>query len=249
MMNKWALIREAVQNMNKRVAVALLLAATMIGIGVGPTEAQDLGPAAANVVIDEDMMQEQVQSGQSIPGDAIRLRIIANSDSAEDQKLKRDIRDEIIKAIAVEVEGIESAEAARDAIRAAVPEMNEIAERVIAAKGYSYPVATDFGLVPFPTKMYGTEVYPAGEYEALRIQVGAAQGQNWWCVLFPPLCFVDMSNGDAVQAKDMETAAITTVAVKDAAGEEQEVEVRSALLDKVSSWWDGLTDSIGGFFA
>lgn len=249
MMNKWALIREAVQNMNKRVAVALLLAATMIGIGVGPTEAQDLGPAAANVVIDEDMMQEQVQSGQSIPGDAIRLRIIANSDSAEDQKLKRDIRDEIIKAIAVEVEGIESAEAARDAIRAAVPEMNEIAERVIAEKGYSYPVATDFGLVPFPTKMYGTEVYPAGEYEALRIQVGAAQGQNWWCVLFPPLCFVDMSNGDAVQAKDMETAAITTVAVKDAAGEEQEVEVRSALLDKVSSWWDGLTDSIGGFFA
>ncbi|TCP57715.1 stage II sporulation protein R [Tumebacillus sp. BK434] len=249
MRQELAMVREAVEKVNKRAAIALLLAAAMIGIGVGPTEAQDLGPVAANVVIDDEMMQEQVQTGQSIPGDAIRLRIIANSDSAEDQQLKRDIRDEIIAAIAVEVEGLKTAEAAREQIRAAVPEMNEIAKRVIEEQGYSYPVATDFGLVPFPTKMYGTEVYPAGEYEALRIQVGEAKGQNWWCVLFPPLCFVDMSNGDAVKAKDMETAAITTVAVKDAAGGEQEVEVRSALFDKIASWWDGLTDSIGGFFA
>ncbi|WP_157729330.1 stage II sporulation protein R [Tumebacillus algifaecis] len=249
MMNWVAKIREAVQKVNKRVVVALLLAA-MLGTGMLMAPMNGQAVATEAVLVPEEQQQGvQLQQGQSIPGDAIRLRIIANSDKPEDQQLKRDIRDQIIAAIAQEVAGLQTAEAAHEAIRLAVPQMNEIAQRVIEAQGYSYQAVTDFGRVPFPTKMYGSEVYPAGEYEALRIQIGEAQGQNWWCVLFPPLCFVDLSNGDAVQAKDMETAAITTVALKDAAGEEQEVEVRSAFFDKLSAWWDGFTDSIGGFFA
>jgi stage II sporulation protein R len=194
-------------------------------------------------------LQQIVDEEGIIPEQAIRLRIIANSDDPADQQLKRDVRDEIIKAVAEEVRGVEDEDVARDKIRAAVPKMNEIAERVILSKGYAYDVNTDFGMVPFPTKLYGDRVYPAGDYEALRIQIGAAGGQNWWCVLFPPLCFVDMANGDAVaQAKDMDeqkseqtSDAITTVAVMDADnGGEQEVEVRSALLDKITGFFRSL---------
>jgi stage II sporulation protein R len=233
---------------SKRVAAAMVLAVSMVGFSV-MTAPQQGQAVSEPVVIEEEV---QAQPGQSIPADAIRLRIIANSDKPEDQQLKRDVRDVIIQAVAEEVEGLKTAEEAREAIRKAVPKMNEIAKEVIAEKGFSYSVQTDFGLVPFPTKMYGNEVYPAGEYEALRIQIGEAKGQNWWCVLFPPLCFVDMSNGDAVQAKpqDMETSApIATVAVQDGSGGEQEVEVRSAFFDTISEWWNDLTDSIGGFFA
>ncbi|MGZ4112260.1 MAG: stage II sporulation protein R, partial [Tumebacillaceae bacterium] len=179
-------------------------------------------------------------------------RIIANSDDPADQKLKRDVRDQIIAAVAVQVRGTQNADEARAKIRAAVPEMNTIAEKVIKEKGYSYPVKTDFGMVPFPTKLYGDQVYPAGNYEALRIQIGKAAGQNWWCVLFPPLCFVDMANGDAVaQPKDMPehkpaTKPLTTVNVLNASqGVQQKVEVRSALLDTLSGLWDKIT----GFFA
>jgi stage II sporulation protein R len=203
-------------------------------------------------------LQQIVDEEGIIPEQAIRLRIIANSDDPADQKLKRDVRDEIIKAVAEEVRGVEDEAAARDKIRAAVPQMNKIAEQVILSKGYAYDVKTDFGLVPFPTKLYGDKVYPAGDYEALRIQIGAAGGQNWWCVLFPPLCFVDMANGDAVaQAKDMEgqkpgekadeqkseqkSDAITTVSVKNADnGGQQEVEVRSAFLDKIVGFFHNL---------
>lgn len=206
------------------------------------------GQAAATMKVEQPKTKSELQAIAEedgiIPNESIRLRIIANSDDAADQQLKRDIRDRIIQAVAEEVRGIEDEELAREQIRLAVPRMNEIAAQVIAEQGYSYDVATDFGLVPFPTKLYGDTVYPAGDYEALRIQIGEAQGQNWWCVLFPPLCFVDMANGDAVQAKDMDeekSEPITTVSVTDSAdGQEKEVEVRSALFDTISGWFGSL---------
>lgn len=235
--------KELVKKVDKRVAVATVLAAAFWTTGLvtqAVTEAQIASattPAATSAYVADEEANE-------IPEGAIRLRIIANSDSDADQQLKRDIRDEIIKAMGEVLRGTEDEVAARDMISQAVPQMNEVAERVIKEQGYSYSVKTDFGMVPFPTKMYGNKVYPAGEYQALRIQIGAAQGQNWWCVLFPPLCFVDMANGDAVQAqpKDMEAqGVVATIEVEDAAtGEDTEVQVRSKLVDKISEWWDSI---------
>jgi len=224
------------------VAAAVLVSMVMGGI------LSANGQAASTMAVEQPKTKSELQAIAEeegiIPNESIRLRIIANSDDAADQQLKRDIRDRIIQAVAEEVRGIEDEELAREQIRLAVPKMNEIAAQVIAEQGYSYTVSTDFGLVPFPTKLYGDTVYPAGDYEALRIQIGAAEGQNWWCVLFPPLCFVDMANGDAVQAKDMgeeKSEPITTVSVKDSAdGQEKEVEVRSALFDKISGWFGSL---------
>lgn len=133
-----------------------------------------------------------------IPNEAIRLRILANSDSEPDQAVKRKIRDEVNKEITKWVSDLTSLEEARSLIQSRLPEIQEIAESVLAEEEMNQTVKTEFGKVNFPTKLYGQFLYPAGEYEAILITLGKGEGANWWCVLFPPLCFLDFSNGVAV---------------------------------------------------
>ena len=133
-----------------------------------------------------------------IPSDAIRLRILANSDSAEDQAIKRLVRDEVNKEITEWVLDLTSKEEARKTIKAGLPEIQKIAEDVVASQNSQQTVKVEFGQVEFPTKLYGQFLYPAGQYEAILITLGEGSGANWWCVLFPPLCFLDFSNGVAV---------------------------------------------------
>lgn len=134
-----------------------------------------------------------------IPNEAIRLRILANSDLEVDQELKREVRDEVNAAITEWVAELTSVESARDLIQSRLPEIKAIAEEVLAKNGSDQSVKTDFGKVEFPTKLYGEFLYPAGEYEAVLITLGEGKGANWWCVLFPPLCFLDFSNSVAVK--------------------------------------------------
>jgi stage II sporulation protein R len=133
-----------------------------------------------------------------IPDEAIRLRIIANSDQLEDQVVKQKVRDAIVKEMNTWVKKPKSIKEARACVEKHLPQFQSLAEDTVKQYGYTYPVKVDFKEVPFPTKLYGNQVYPAGNYEALRVTLGSGEGGNWWCVLFPPLCFVDMSNGDAV---------------------------------------------------
>ncbi|WP_375004633.1 stage II sporulation protein R [Bacillus velezensis] len=137
-----------------------------------------------------------------IPDEAIRLRILANSDNDEDQKLKRQIRDAVNKQITDWVKDITSIEEARRLIRSKLPEIKEIVKQTMKEKGAHQSVSVQFNKISFPTKLYGNMVYPAGKYEAILITLGNGEGANWWCVLFPPLCFLDFSNGEAV--KDQE---------------------------------------------
>lgn len=132
-----------------------------------------------------------------IPNEAIRLRILADSDLEKDQNIKRLIRDEVNKEITTWVQELTSIEAAREVIKSRLPEIQAIAERVVAAEGATQSVKTEFDKVQFPTKLYGKFLYPAGEYEAILITIGEGEGANWWCVLYPPLCFLDFSNGEA----------------------------------------------------
>ncbi|WP_078414967.1 stage II sporulation protein R [Priestia abyssalis] len=134
-----------------------------------------------------------------IPDEAIRLRILANSDSDEDQALKREIRDRVNEEINQWVADLTSVEAARELIKSRLPIIQGIAEEVVKEKQAGQEVQVDFGTVRFPTKLYGQFLYPAGEYEAILITLGKGEGANWWCVLFPPLCFLDFSNGEAVK--------------------------------------------------
>ncbi len=121
----------------------------------------------------------------------IRLHVLANSDEDFDQKLKLKVRDRIIK----ETEGIfddnSDFAVAKEEIQLNMEKIQKCAEDEIAKNGYDYPVSVRLGKSDFPTKEYGDLVLPKGEYEALRVEIGKAEGQNWWCVLFPPLCFVD----------------------------------------------------------
>lgn len=137
-----------------------------------------------------------------IPNEAIRLRILANSDLEADQQLKRQVRDAVNAEITEWVAELTSVEEARTLIESRLPEIQAIAEKVLASEGSEQTVQTDFGTVEFPTKLYGQFLYPAGEYEAILITLGDGKGANWWCVLFPPLCFLDFSNSVAVKEEE-----------------------------------------------
>lgn len=137
-----------------------------------------------------------------IPEDSIRLRILANSDSVEDQALKRRVRDAIVEQMNTWVKGPTTLEEARIIVNSHIPELEAVVDQVIQENGYRYTYKVELGIVPFPAKMYGDKVYPAGDYEALRVTIGEGAGQNWWCVLFPPLCFVDTAKGEAVAKEE-----------------------------------------------
>ncbi|WP_449538078.1 stage II sporulation protein R [Ferdinandcohnia sp. Marseille-Q9671] len=140
-----------------------------------------------------------------IPDEAIRLRILANSDSDKDQELKRMVRDEVNAEITEWVAELTSIEAARELIQERLPEIEKIVARVLERENSDQSYTVGYGSnVQFPTKLYGEFLYPAGEYEAILISLGEAKGANWWCVLFPPLCFLDFSTGDAIEASDEE---------------------------------------------
>ncbi|WP_223594909.1 stage II sporulation protein R [Neobacillus bataviensis] len=133
-----------------------------------------------------------------IPGEAIRLRILANSDFEQDQAIKRKVRDAVNAQITLWVQDLTSMEKARAVINAKLPEIQAIAEQVVREQNSDQSVKVEFGKVQFPTKLYGQFLYPAGEYQAILITLGKGEGANWWCVLYPPLCFLDFSNGIAV---------------------------------------------------
>ena len=133
-----------------------------------------------------------------IPNDAIRLRILANSDLEADQALKRKVRDAVNEEITKWVSELTSKEAAKDLLKEKLPEIQLIAERVVEEEQANQAVNVTFDKVDFPTKLYGEFLYPAGQYDAILITLGEGEGANWWCVLFPPLCFLDFSNGVAV---------------------------------------------------
>ncbi|KKK38077.1 stage II sporulation protein R [Mesobacillus campisalis] len=174
------------------------------------------------------------QDPMVIPNEAIRLRILADSDSAKDQEAKRLVRDAVNAEITNWVQDLTSLDEARTLIQSRLPEIQQIAEEVIASQGLDQSVKTEFGTVSFPTKLYGQFLYPAGEYEAILITLGEGTGSNWWCVLFPPLCFLDFSNGEATSEGFEESPEEEKTAEKAPVYEEQDqspVEVRFFLVD------------------
>lgn len=181
----------------------------------------------ANLIQIFDRAVVEAEGPVVIPDEAIRLRILANSDSSEDQALKRKVRDAVNAEITTWVKDLTSIEAARTLIDSRVPEIEKIAYQVLAEEGSSQTVDVDFGPVNFPTKIYGNYIYPAGQYEAILITLGNGEGANWWCVLFPPLCFLDFSNGDAVKQSEEEKET-------DAAKAENEVEVKFFLVELIN---------------
>jgi stage II sporulation protein R len=149
-----------------------------------------------------------------IPRDAIRLRILANSDTPADQTVKRQVRDAVNSRISDWVGGLKTSGQAATVIRGHLPELRQTVARTLRRLHADSTFTIKLGKADFPTKMYGTYVYPAGQYQALVISLGAGRGANWWCVLFPPLCFLDFSNSEAVRPDSAQQPDAADTAVK-----------------------------------
>ena len=128
---------------------------------------------------------------RAIAEQIIRLHVIANSDSEEDQAVKLKVKEIIITYLRGEMMDAHSVEEARQTIREHLPQVEEIAREKLLKEGYTYEVNASLEDCYFPVKEYGDMTFPAGQYEAWRVKLGKSSGRNWWCVMYPTLCFVD----------------------------------------------------------
>ncbi|WP_158282255.1 stage II sporulation protein R [Salipaludibacillus keqinensis] len=166
-----------------------------------------------------------------IPEESIRLRIKSNSNSAVDQQVKINIRDEVNRHISEWTSTMTDLADARHEIETRMPELETVIMNELEKLGKKTSFRVSLADVDFPTKQYGNRVYPAGEYEAVFIELGDGLGDNWWCVLFPPLCFVDFAEGsDQPVEVDQEEEE-----------EEEEVQISFFVVDVVQSLWGKIT--------
>lgn len=129
-----------------------------------------------------------LQTQDQLADKVVRLHVLANSDSEEDQALKLRVRDRVLERATELLEQSADRQEAEALLRGNLLELENLAAEEIAAAGYDYPVTAELTDTTFPTREYDGFTLPAGEYLALRIVIGEGAGQNWWCVVFPPLC-------------------------------------------------------------
>ena len=150
----------------------------------------------------------QIQQG--IAKEIIRFHVLANSDSEEDQGLKIKVKNRVVEYLHELLGDDTTLEETREAILSHMEEIRDISREVIRREGYAYPVTAGLTTAYFPEKTYGDCTFPPGEYEALQIKIGEAEGHNWWCVLYPSLCFVDDTHGVVTEEKKEELKNVLT---------------------------------------
>lgn len=168
-----------------------------------------------------------IEKNRTIDGfnkDIIRFHVRANSDTGEDQALKLEVRDEILDVMGEKFRNTKSLEESREIIMANMDEMKSIAKDVVDRWGKDYSIDVSLGQDYFPIRKYGNMVFPQGEYETLMIEIGEGKGQNWWCVMFPPLCFIDITHSVAFENEELEEFIID---------ETQPVKLKSIILDLI----------------
>ncbi|HFK1743718.1 stage II sporulation protein R [Bacillus cereus] len=192
----------------------------------------------AQLLVQFGYMKADAKGPSVIPKEAVRLRILANSDSDKDQALKRKVRDEVKAQIDGWVADLTSFEEARKVIQSHIPEIEKTVENTLKREGSKDSFQVKFSKnVKFPTKVYGNFIYPAGEYEAVLITIGEGEGANWWCVLFPPMCFLDFSSGTAVRKEEH-------VVKAESPEEEQVKQLDEEVIDKEEKKVDKKVDKV-----
>ena len=177
-----------------------------------------------------------LQSRDQLADKVVRLHILANSDSKEDQALKLRVRDRVLERATGLLEQTGDRREAEEVLQSHLPELERIAAEEISACGYEYDVTAEVANTMFPTKEYDGFTLPAGEYLALRIIIGEGNGHNWWCVVFPPLCTTaaaDVPASALAAGFDEEEVALVT--------EENEGYV---LKFKAMEWWEAIREKI-----
>jgi stage II sporulation protein R len=188
---------------------------------------------------------EQLQEG------VVRFHVIAKSDETVDQELKLDVRDAVLDYLRPSLEGVQDQQGAAALIQDKIPEIEQVAVKTLRAQGCSDPVDAYFGVFDFPVRVYGPLTFPEGKYQSLRVVLGEGKGKNWWCCLFPPLCYVDLTSS----AQELEEKAVNSDSIQFELGdgkrdqlEKPEEQQKSVLLiDSVSGSEDNfrLTTKIG----
>ena len=164
-----------------RTSICMAIALLIAGISTGVLVEQRIQKVEAKV--------SDVQ--QKLAGEVLRFHVLANSDRENDQNLKMKVTERVISYMKEQLPNAENVEVAKAWTRSHAGELEKVAQEVIREEGYTYSVKAELTTSYFPDKTYGDVMFPAGWYEALRIEIGNAKGQNWWCVLYPNLCFLD----------------------------------------------------------
>ena len=131
----------------------------------------------------------------TLSNEMIRFHVVANSDTTEDQLLKQQVKDEIIEYMEPLLKESKSIEETRKIINMYLPNIRNVAQEVVKKYGMEYKIYVNLDKANFPTKAYGDVILPSGEYEACRVIIGEGKGENWWCVMYPPLCYIDAASG------------------------------------------------------
>jgi len=148
-----------------------------------------IGLLAASLFYIHEKKEEKIQQG--IAEEVIRFHVLANSDAYKDQELKLEVRDLVLRYLENELRDCESVDQTRRKIRNKLAALEQLAGNYVQDRGYAYSVTAELVKDDFPEKTYGDCTFPAGEYEALRINIGEANGRNWWCMVYPGLCFTE----------------------------------------------------------
>lgn len=159
------------------IILALLLAAIITGLFVR-----------------KEHLTDQARLQEDLAREVLRFHILANSDSEEDQALKMAVKEQVLQYLESEMPETMDVGETKLWMRRHVDELEALSRGIVEAQGYDYPVTAAVTTCWFPEKTYGDVRFPAGNYEALRVEIGAAEGHNWWCVLYPNLCFLDAAN-------------------------------------------------------
>ncbi len=175
---------------------------------------------------------------ESYKNKLIRFHVLANSDSPEDQELKLKVRDKVIDSMSEKFKESKSIEETRLIVSENMESMKQVALDEIKENGKDYDVEIKLEPYNFPTKSYGDFTLPAGEYEAVRVLIGKAKGQNWWCVMFPPLCFIDAKNAttDNETQENMKKHLTQEEYNAISSSENGKIELRSKLVETIKEW-------------
>lgn len=148
------------------------------------------------------------QLQKDIAGEIIRFHVRANSDTDEDQQLKLYVKEELVKYMGELLKDASDRSAAENILNENIENIENVAKGVIKEHKKEYNVKAYFEESYFPVKVYADMTFPQGVYEAFRVDIGAAEGKNWWCVLYPSLCFADISHGTMDTASKEELEAV-----------------------------------------
>ena len=172
-------------------------------------------------------MMSVIKDRNTLNNEILRLHVVANSDTERDQAVKLKVRDAVIAELEQTIAQAADKEAAETLVLDKLPELEQAANEVLAAEGFSERATVTLTAEEFPTRYYDTFALPAGVYDSLRISIGSGQGHNWWCVVFPSLCVPAAVEG----VEDTAASAGFSDSLSGAITGEQGYEVRFFVLD------------------